>query len=69
MSRFQVYWFAPELTCIDYLPVRPGYDKDVSSLVKVTRDMVKMQVKGDAWVLWAVAQRSSLPVTINACIE
>ncbi|KAH9015929.1 hypothetical protein EDB85DRAFT_1898472 [Lactarius pseudohatsudake] len=48
--------------------VRPGHQEDVSSLVKVTRDVVKERVKGDAWVLWAIAQRASLPVKIDACV-
>ncbi|KAH9168574.1 hypothetical protein EDB89DRAFT_2231792 [Lactarius sanguifluus] len=48
--------------------VRPHHQEDVSSLVKVTRDVVKERVKGDAWVLWAIAQRASLPVRIDACV-
>ncbi|KAH9054706.1 hypothetical protein EDB87DRAFT_1825086 [Lactarius vividus] len=48
--------------------VRPHHQEDVSSLVKVTRDVVKERVKGDAWVLWAIAQRASLPVKIDACV-
>ncbi|KAI9463259.1 hypothetical protein BJY52DRAFT_74397 [Lactarius psammicola] len=48
--------------------VRPGHKEDVSSLVKVTRDIVKERVKGDAWMLWAIAQRASLPVKIDACV-
>ncbi len=69
MPRFQVYSLVFALTGIDPLPVRPRHKEDVSSLVEVTRDLVKKQVKGDAWVMWAVAQRASLPVKINACIE
>ncbi|KAH8986813.1 hypothetical protein EDB86DRAFT_2832575 [Lactarius hatsudake] len=53
---------------IDRLAVRPHHQEDVSSLVKVTRDVVKERVKGDAWVLWAIAQRASLPVKIDACV-
>ncbi|KAF5348759.1 hypothetical protein D9756_009852 [Leucocoprinus leucothites] len=49
--------------------VRPGYSKeDVSALVEVTRDIVKERLKGDAWIMWAIAQRASLPVKIEACI-
>ncbi|KAH9022715.1 hypothetical protein EDB84DRAFT_1678396 [Lactarius hengduanensis] len=48
--------------------VRPHHQEDVSSLVKVTRDVVKERVKGDAWVLWAIARRASLPVRIDACV-
>ncbi|KAI9432389.1 hypothetical protein H4582DRAFT_2131814 [Lactarius indigo] len=48
--------------------VRPGHQEDVSSLVEVTRDVVRKRVEGDAWVLWAIAQRTSLPVKIDACV-
>ncbi|KAH9054717.1 hypothetical protein EDB87DRAFT_1580388 [Lactarius vividus] len=48
--------------------VRPGHAGDVLSLVQVTRDTVKDRVEGDAWVLWAIAQRASLPVKFNACV-
>ncbi|KAF5354022.1 hypothetical protein D9756_006944 [Leucocoprinus leucothites] len=55
----------------DYVKVsvfRPGYKEDVSALVEVTRDIVKERLKGDAWIMWAIAQRASLPVKIEACI-
>ncbi|PPQ80109.1 hypothetical protein CVT25_001477 [Psilocybe cyanescens] len=45
-----------------------GYQEDVSELVTVTRDIVKEQIKGDAWIMWAIAQRASLPLKIEACI-
>jgi len=48
--------------------VRKGYEKDVSHLVRVTRDVAREQVTGDAWVLWSMAQRASLPDKIEACI-
>ncbi|KAH9002320.1 hypothetical protein EDB86DRAFT_3241886 [Lactarius hatsudake] len=48
--------------------VRPGHQEDVSSLVKVTHDIVKERVKGDAWVMWAISQRKSLPLKIHTCI-
>jgi len=48
--------------------VRPDYQEDVSALVEVTRDIVKERLKGDAWIMWAIAQRASLPVKIEACI-
>ncbi|KAH9956385.1 hypothetical protein BGW80DRAFT_1388173 [Lactifluus volemus] len=48
--------------------VRPRYKENVSALVEVTRDIVKEQLKGDAWIMWAIAQRASLPVKIEACI-
>jgi len=69
MPRFQVYSFAFALTGIDHLPVRPNREKDIPSLVEITRKMVKKQVKGDAWVVWAVAQRKNLPIKIKTCIE
>jgi len=48
--------------------VRPGHQEDIAELVTVTRDVVLKRVKGDAWALWAIAQRQSLPVTIDASI-
>jgi hypothetical protein len=48
--------------------VRPGHKEDISDLVQVTRDIVKERVKGDAWVLWAIAQRKNLPLKIEACV-
>ena len=52
----------------DSLLVRPGHQEDIAELVTVTRDVVLERVKGDAWVLWAIAQRQNLPVKIDACI-
>ncbi|KAF8960038.1 hypothetical protein BDZ97DRAFT_1357110 [Flammula alnicola] len=49
--------------------IRPGYQEDVSALVEVTRDIVKERLKGDAWIMWAIAQRASLPVKIEACVS
>ncbi|KAF8258804.1 hypothetical protein EI94DRAFT_1834787 [Lactarius quietus] len=48
--------------------VRKGYEKFVSSLVEITGDVAKARVEGDAWVLWALTQRASLPIKIKACI-
>jgi len=48
--------------------VRPGYEEDISYLSEVTGDVAQARVEGDAWVLWAMAQRASLPVKIKACI-
>ncbi len=53
---------------IDRLLVRPGYKEDISELVKVTRNVVKGQIEGDAWIMWAIAQRASLPVKMEACL-
>lgn len=51
------------------LLVTPGYQDDVSALSVITRDLVQNQLKNDAWLMWAIAQRVSLPVKIDACIE
>jgi hypothetical protein len=48
--------------------VRPRHREGISELVRVTRDVVKEKVKGDAWMLWAIAQRASLPLKIEACV-
>jgi hypothetical protein len=61
-------FFAIILPSIDRFLVRKGYEKDVSYLVRVTRDVAREQVTGDAWVLWSMAQRASLPDKIEACI-
>jgi hypothetical protein len=57
-----------DLSGLDRSLVRPRYKENVSALVEVTRDIVKEQLKGDAWIMWAIAQRASLPVKIEACI-
>lgn len=49
--------------------VDPGYEGNLSKLSVVTRDVVQDKLKNDAWLMWAIAQRVSLPVKINACIE
>ena len=56
------------LSGLDPSKVRPGYQEDVSALVEVTRDIVKERLKEDAWIMWAIAQRASLPVKIDACV-
>ncbi|KAH9076954.1 hypothetical protein EDB83DRAFT_2671669 [Lactarius deliciosus] len=48
--------------------VRPGHQEDVSSLVNVTKDIVQERVKGDAWAMWAIAQRANLPLKIDTCL-
>jgi hypothetical protein len=53
---------------VNLYPVRRGYEDDVSHLVEVTRDLVRDYL-GDAWLMWAMAQRASVPVKIDACIE
>ena len=42
---------------IDHMLVRAGYEKDVSFLAQATANVAKERVKGDAWVLWPMAQR------------
>ncbi|KAF7373750.1 hypothetical protein MSAN_00586500 [Mycena sanguinolenta] len=48
--------------------VRKKYDKNIPVLVDITREVVDEHVKGDAWVIWSVAQRASVPLKIEACI-
>ncbi|KAN0138278.1 hypothetical protein V8E53_003741 [Lactarius tabidus] len=48
--------------------VRPGFQEDISEVVEITRKTVKERLQGDAWILWAIAQRANLPVKIEACI-
>ena len=68
-ARVSGIFCAIVLPGIDRFLVRKGYEKDVSYLVRVTSDVAKEQVKGDAWVLWSIAQRASLPDKIEACIK
>jgi hypothetical protein len=57
-------------TCVagvDRLLANEKYERSheqISRLVELTRDLV-----GDAWLVWATAQRASLPLKIEACIE
>lgn len=57
-----------QLPGINHLLVRPGFQEDISELVEVTRKTVKERLQGDAWIMWAIAQRANLPVKIEACI-
>lgn len=50
-------------------PVSGGYEESITSLVNTTRNIVHERLKGDAWVTWAIAQRASLPMKIEACVE
>jgi hypothetical protein len=54
-----------------FLLVDPGYEGDLSNLAAITRNVVQDKLKNDAWLMWAlaIAQRVSLPVKIDACIE
>jgi uncharacterized protein YecE (DUF72 family) len=53
---------------VNSLVVRPGHREDISELVEVTRKTVKERLQGDAWIMWAIAQRANLPLKIEACI-
>ena len=53
---------------LNSLVVRPGHQEDISELVEVTRKTVKERLQGDAWIMWAIAQRANLPLKIEACI-
>jgi hypothetical protein len=51
---------------VDLFLVRSGYEADISSLVDVTCNLVH-KYQGDVWVMWAIAQRASVPLKISAC--
>ena len=55
------------LISVDLSIVYQGYGADISSLVEVTRDVVWGKLK-DAWVMWAIAQRASLSLKVEACV-
>jgi len=45
---------------------------DVLELVNTTCNLLRPvgnQPDGDAWLIWAIAQRASLPLKIEACVE
>ncbi|KAF8267805.1 hypothetical protein EI94DRAFT_1579910, partial [Lactarius quietus] len=48
--------------------LRKGYEEQLSNLAEITEDVCKSRVKGDAWLLWSMAQRASLLIKIDACI-
>ena len=52
---------------VDISLVYQGYGADISSLVDVTRDVVR-ETLNDAWVMWAIAQRASLSLKVEACV-
>ncbi|KIJ94960.1 hypothetical protein K443DRAFT_341282 [Laccaria amethystina LaAM-08-1] len=49
--------------------IDPGYEDNLSNLSLITRNVVQDRLKNDAWLMWAIAQRVSLPVKIDACID
>jgi hypothetical protein len=61
---FDQSWYLPGLA-------NPDYDADISFLDDITGDLVREKLKGnaaDAWMMWAIAQRASLPLKIDACL-
>ena len=45
---------------------------DVLELVHTTCDLLRPvgdQPNSDAWLIWAIAQRASLPLKVEACVE
>jgi hypothetical protein len=52
-----------------FFTVRKKYDGNVVPLVQMTKEIVEERLKGDAWIIWAVAQRASVPLKVEACIE
>ncbi|KAF8265595.1 hypothetical protein EI94DRAFT_1702383 [Lactarius quietus] len=48
--------------------VRKGYEEQLSDLVEITGDVCKDRGKGDAWVLWSMAQRTNLLLKIDPCV-
>ncbi|KAJ7112357.1 hypothetical protein C8R44DRAFT_251809 [Mycena epipterygia] len=49
--------------------IRKGYNDNILKLVDLTRKIVEERLKGDAWILWAVAQKASIPLKIDACVS
>ncbi|KAI9445973.1 hypothetical protein H4582DRAFT_519233 [Lactarius indigo] len=47
--------------------VRQGYRESISALVEGTRDVVRDRLRGDAWIMWSIAQRASRSVKVDAC--
>jgi hypothetical protein len=48
--------------------VRDGYTENIDPLVDKTKEVVKNHLD-DVWLLWARAQRASLPLKIEACSQ
>ncbi|KAJ7433245.1 hypothetical protein B0H11DRAFT_2259597 [Mycena galericulata] len=45
-----------------------GYDDNILILVDLTRQIMEERLKGDAWIMWAIAQKASLPLKLDACV-
>ena len=70
MQMFQVQFLILSLINVDLLLAFPGYDADISKLVDFTGDVVREKLTGSkAWIMWAIAQRASLELKINAWLE
>lgn len=52
-----------------YSSVSESYEESIAGLVDVTRKIVHERLQGDAWIIWAIAQRANLPAKIAACVE
>ncbi|KAJ6478701.1 hypothetical protein DFH09DRAFT_1215295 [Mycena vulgaris] len=46
--------------------VRAGYNDNILKLIDLTRNTVEERMKGDAWIMWAIAQKASVPLKIEA---
>ncbi|KAJ7227748.1 hypothetical protein C8J57DRAFT_1584917 [Mycena rebaudengoi] len=49
--------------------IREGYNDTILELVDLTRNIVESRLKGDAWIMWAIAQKASVPLKVDACIS
>ena len=67
---FQVCFLILSLISVDFSLARLGYDADISKLVDFTGDVVREMLTGsEAWIMWAIAQRSSVELKIDAWLE
>jgi|HubBroStandDraft_3_1064219.scaffolds.fasta_scaffold2039032_1 hypothetical protein len=67
---FQVCFLIHSLVSVNLSLARSGYDADISKLVDFTGDVVREMLTGSvAWIMWAIAQRSSLELKIDAWLE
>ncbi len=51
---------------------RPNRDENIPVLVNLTREVVQKTLPsdaGDAWIMWAIAQRRSIPLKIEASVS
>jgi hypothetical protein len=70
MQTFQVRFLLLSLISVDLSLAQSGYDADISKLVDFTGDVVREKLTGsDAWIMWAIAQRASLELKIDAWLE